>query len=142
MTPRDVIEQMDAGRRATTLVLQRLDVGLDPVAVIREVSPTLSPVAVDAARRLVELTAFHFASTAMVLTGLVPDALLEGAEIPEPPARPTRRTPDEIATDWLLRDLTAPPATVATGATPDMSPQANPSLGLEPPVTGPEGDSL
>jgi hypothetical protein len=108
MTPRDVIEQMDAGRRATTLVLQRLDVGLDPVAVIREVSPTLSPIAVEAARRLVELCAFHFAATAMVLTGMVPDSLLEVAEIPESPARAARRGPDEIAA-VVARRLGCPP---------------------------------
>jgi hypothetical protein len=118
--PRDVIERMDAGRRATTLVLQRLDVGLDPVAVIREVSPTLSPIAVEVARRLVELCAFHFAATAMVLTGMVPDALLEVADIPEPPSRAARRTPDEIASEWLL-------ATCPTPAL-DMSPAANPLL--------------
>jgi hypothetical protein len=120
MTPRDVIEQMDAGRRATTLVLQRLDVGLDPVAVIREVSPTLSPIAVEAARRLVELCAFHFAATAMVLTGMVPDSLLEVAEIPEPPARAARRTPDEIASEGLLAACPTPAL--------DMSPAVHPDL--------------
>lgn len=44
---------------------------------------------------------------------MVPDEALAVAEIPEPPARPTRRTPDEVAVDWLLHDLTTPPATVA-----------------------------
>jgi len=108
MTPREMVDRIDAGRRMTTTILQRCDLGLDPAATIRELAPNLSEVAVDAARKLVELTAFHFASTAMVLTGLVPDEALETAEIPEPPGRPVRQTPDEIAVDWLLRDLTAP----------------------------------
>src|SRR5260370_37736378 len=44
----------------------------------------------------------------MILSGLVPDEALGVAELPEAPARPTRRRPDEIAADWLLRDLAAP----------------------------------
>jgi hypothetical protein len=94
---RQVIDRMDVGRRMATTLLQRCDVGIPVEVAIRELAPTLSPAAVDAARKLAELTAFHFASTAMVLTGLVPDSPLEVAEIPEPPARPARRGPDEIA---------------------------------------------
>lgn len=94
---RQVIDRMDVGRRMATTLLQRCDVGIPVEVAIRELAPTLSPAAVDATRKLAELTAFHFASTAMVLTGLVPDSLLEVAEIPEPPARPARRGPDEIA---------------------------------------------
>src|SRR5260370_10436141 len=44
----------------------------------------------------------------MILSGLVPDEALGVAELPEPPARPARRRPDELAADWLLRDLAAP----------------------------------
>jgi hypothetical protein len=44
---------------------------------------------------------------------MVPDALLEVAEIPEPPPRPSRRTPDQIAAEGLLGDLGAPVATEA-----------------------------
>ena len=117
MDPREsrqsVVNQIDAGRRAATLVLQRLDLGLDPAAVVRELLPTLSPIAVEAASRLVELCAFHFAAAAMVLSGMVSDSLLDVAEIPEPPARPSRPTPDEVAAEWLLRDLGAPVATEA-----------------------------
>jgi hypothetical protein len=110
MTPKEIIDRMDAGRRMTTTLLQRCDVGLDPGDCIRELVPTLSPIAVEAARRLVEICAFNFTATALILSGLVPDEALEIAEIPEPPARQTRRTPDEIAADWLLGDLTAPSA--------------------------------
>src|SRR5712664_4059648 len=102
---------MDAGRRMTTTLLQRCDIGLDPTSVVKELAPTLSPIAVEAARRLVELCAVNFTATALILSGLVPDEALEVAEIPEPPARQTRRTPDEIAADWLLGYLTAPSAT-------------------------------
>ncbi len=100
MTPKEIIDRTDAGRRLVTVILQRCDVGLDPATVIRELAPNLPEVAVDAARRLVEICAFHFAATALVLTGLAPPEALEG--IPEPPARSTRRTPDEIAAEWLL----------------------------------------
>jgi hypothetical protein len=109
MTPKEIIDRTDAGRRLVTVILQRCDVGLDPATVIRELAPNLSEVAVDAARRLVEICAFHFAATALVLAGLAPPEALE--DIPEPPARQTRRTPDEITADWLLGDLTAPSAT-------------------------------
>ena len=107
---RQVIDRMDAGRRMTTTLLQRCDIGLDPATVIRELAPNLSEVAVEAARRLVELCAFNFTATALILSGLVPDEALEVAEIPEPPARPTRRTPDEIAAEWLLSETPAPEA--------------------------------
>ena len=122
MTHKELIDRMDQGRLATTLVLQRLDLGLDPVTVIREVvGPTLSPVAVEAARRLVEHCAFHFAATALVLAGLADNSLLEVAEIPEPPARPSRPTPDDVAAEWLLRDLGAP-ATEAPTPTQEGDP--------------------
>jgi hypothetical protein len=62
MTPREMVDRIDVGRLLTTTLLQRCDVGLDPVTVIREVAPTLSPIAVEAARRLVELCAFHSTS--------------------------------------------------------------------------------
>jgi hypothetical protein len=51
---------MDAGRRMATTLLQRCDVGVPVEVAIRELAPTLSPAAADAARKLVELTAFHF----------------------------------------------------------------------------------
>lgn len=94
---RQVIDRMDVGRRAATLVLQRLDLGLDPVAVVREVAPTLSPLAVESAVRLAGLASFDYACLAIVLAGLADDSLLETAEIPEPPVRPYRPTPDEVA---------------------------------------------
>jgi hypothetical protein len=97
---RQVIDQMDAGRRMTTTLLQRCDVGVPVEVALRELAPSLSPAAADAARKLVELTAFHFTATALVLSGLAPPEVLE--DIPEPPARPTRRTPDEIVAEWLL----------------------------------------
>jgi hypothetical protein len=102
MTTKEIIDRIDTGRILTSTLLQRCDLGLDPSAVIRELVPTLSPTAVEAARRLVELCAFNFAATALVLAGLAPPEVLEVAEIPEPPARQTRRTPDEIAAAWLL----------------------------------------
>jgi hypothetical protein len=100
MTPKELIDRMDAGRLMTTTLLQRCDVGVPVEVALRELAPTLSPAVVDAARKLVELTAFHFAATALVLSGLAPPEVLEN--IPEPPARPTRRTPDEIVAEWLL----------------------------------------
>jgi hypothetical protein len=111
MTLKEIIDRMDAGRRMTTTLLQRCDIGLDPTSAVKELAPTLSPIAVEAARRLVELCSFNFTATALILSGLVSDEDLEVAEIPEPPARPTRRTPDEIASEWLLRDPAAPSAT-------------------------------
>jgi hypothetical protein len=103
MTPKEITDRMDTGRILTTTLLQRCDVGLDPGDCIRELVPTLSPIGVEAARRLVELCAFNFASTALILSGLVSDEALEITEIPEPPARPTRRTPDEIAVPGRFR---------------------------------------
>ena len=99
MTPREMVDRIDAGRLLTTTILQRCDLGLDPAATIRELAPNLSEVAVDTARKLVELTAFNFAATALVLAGFAP--LENLADVPEPPVRAARRTPDEIAAEWL-----------------------------------------
>lgn len=92
MNVRESIDKIDAARRATTLILQRLDVGSAK-------SPRPYPIAVEASAGWVDLCAFHFTATAIVLTGMVPDSHLEVAEIPEPPARPTRRTSDQVAAD-------------------------------------------
>jgi hypothetical protein len=56
-----MVNLIDAGRRMATTLLQQCDVGVPAEVAIRELAPTLSPAAVDAARKLVELTAFHFA---------------------------------------------------------------------------------
>jgi hypothetical protein len=97
MNVRKSIDKIDAGRRAATLVLQRLDLGLDPVAVVRDVAPTLSPLAVESAARLAGLASFDFACLAVVLAGLADDSVLRGAEIPQAPARPSRPSPEQIA---------------------------------------------
>jgi hypothetical protein len=102
-------------------------------------APTLSDAALQAAADLAQLTSFDYAALSLLLCGLVPDSILDGLEIPQAPARAARRTPEEIAADWLLGNLAVPlPATVATEPTPDMSPGSNPSHGFEPPVPGPE----
>jgi hypothetical protein len=85
MNVRESIDKIDAGRRAATLVLQRLDLGLDPVAVVREAAPTLSALAVESAVRLAGLASFDYACLAIVLAGLADDSLLKTTEIPEPP---------------------------------------------------------
>lgn len=80
-----------------------------------EVSPTFPPLAVDAARRLPDLTSFNFACLALTLGGLVSDEVLEGADIPEPPARPHRLSPDEAADAWLPGDHQSAPSAPGTG---------------------------
>jgi hypothetical protein len=77
MNVRESIDKIDAGRRAATLVLQRLDLGLDPVAVVRDVAPTLSPLAVVSAARLAGLASFDFACLAIVR----PDHAQHGAKL-------------------------------------------------------------
>jgi len=55
----------------------------------------------------------------LALSGLASDAIIGGAEIPEPPARPDRKTPDELAAELLGVELPAglePPAPAAPGA--------------------------
>src|SRR5260370_176941 len=69
-------------------------------AAVKDVPPGLPPVAAEAARNLAEITAFDYASLAMVLSGLVLDSTLEVAEIPEP-GRPDP-APDNVAAGWLL----------------------------------------
>ena len=99
MTPREsrqVIDRMDAGRRAATLVLQRLDLGLDPAAIVRDLAPSLSPLAVQAAAQLAQLALFDFAALSLLLSGVVPDATLEDLEIPAAPPRPPRPSPSDL----------------------------------------------
>jgi hypothetical protein len=118
MTPQEIrqlMDRMDSGRRAASRLITLSDLGLDPVKIIHEVAPGLSPVAVDAARRLAGLCGFDFACLALVLSGLASDAIIGGAEIPEPPARPDRKTPDELAADLLGLEL--PPALEPPSAT-------------------------
>jgi len=108
MTPqeiRQVLDRMDAGRRAATTLLQQCDVGIPAEVAIRELAPGLSPQAVDSARRLVGLCAFDFACLAMALSGLASDESLGRAEFPEPPPRPVRPTPDELAAELLGFEL-------------------------------------
>jgi hypothetical protein len=116
MNVRESIDKINAGRRAAN---QRIDVGLDPAAAVRELTPTLSSIAVESAVRLAGLASFDFAALSIVLAGLAEDSLLETAEIPEPPARPYRPTPDEVAAEWLLRDLSAPSSSATEAPTPE-----------------------
>jgi hypothetical protein len=51
MTLKEIIDRMDAGRRMTTTLLQRCDIGLDPTSAVKELAPTLSPIAVQVDRR-------------------------------------------------------------------------------------------
>ena len=83
----NIIARIDAGRLASSRLLQMLDLGLDASEIIREVAPGLSPVAVEAAAQLANLAAFDHAALSLLLAGLVPDATLAGLEIREAPAR-------------------------------------------------------
>jgi len=121
MTPREarqLMDRMDSGRRAASRLITLIDLGLDPVQIIHDVAPGLSPVAVDAARKLALEAAFNHTCLSLTLAGLAPDEILEAAEFPEPPARRYRKTPDELAAELLGVELPA---------------------ALEPPATGPEG---
>jgi len=123
MTPREIrqlMDRMDSGRRAASRLITLIDLGLDPVKIIHEVAPGLSPVAVDAARKLAIEVAFNYTCLSLTLAGLAPDEILEAAEFPEPPARRYRKTPDELAAELLGVELPAalePPAPAAEDAT-------------------------
>jgi hypothetical protein len=70
MTPLEIrqwMNRMDAGRRMATTLLQRTDLGLDPAAVVQELVPTLSPIAVESAVRLPGLCSFDYALLASIL---------------------------------------------------------------------------
>ena len=92
------------------------------MSAFRPRSPSLSPQAVDSARRLVGLCAFDFACLAMALSGLASDESLGRAEFPEPPPRPVRPTPDELAAELLGFEL-PPAAQGAPEPTPDTRDQ-------------------
>jgi hypothetical protein len=122
MTPREIrqlMDRMDSGRRAASRLITLIDLGLDPVQIIHDVAPGLSPAAVDAARKLADLAAFNPTCLSLTLAGLAPDEILEAAEFPEPPSRRYRKTPDELAAELLGVELPAalePPASATEDA--------------------------